>query len=343
MEARWFSWMAALGDPTRARMLHLLEQHELSVSELAHVLQLPQSTTSRHLKVLTDDGWVGSRRDGTSRLYRLTEDSANQGRRLLWTTTRDALRAERLFVQDCVRLERLLLERRSRSEEFFANAADYWDGLRDELFGVSFQLSMLSALLSPSHTVGDFGCGTGRLSQLIAPHCREVLAVDNSEAMVDIARQRLQSHDNVQVIHAPLQNLPIAARRCHVVLLSLVLHYIAEPGVALHAIARVMAPHGRLVIADVQPHDRHEYRGEMGHVWLGFSEAQLGDWLHEAGFEDMRYLPLPAEATAKGPPLFISVSERVSSASHRPVQPGASPRQAKPQTTHKSMNRKIKE
>lgn len=327
MESRWFSWMAALGDPTRARMLHLLEQHELSVNELAHVLQLPQSTTSRHLRVLTDDGWVGSRRDGTSRLYRLTEDPSNPERRLLWTVTRDALRAEKLFAQDCVRLERLLLERRSHSEEFFAKTAAYWDGLRDELFGTTFQLSMLASLLSPSHTVGDLGCGTGRLTQIIAPHCRRVFAVDSSEAMVELARQRLQPSTNVEVIHAPLQNLPLKPRCCDVVLLSLVLHYIMDPPSVLRGIARVTAPRGKLVIADVQPHNRHEYRSEMGHVWFGFGESQLADWLHQAGFNDMRYVALPAEAAAKGPPMFICVSER-SNSTDRSRRAGAASRHA---------------
>ena len=125
-----FSWMTSLADPTRVRALRLLERQELSVAELCDVMQLPQSTVSRHLKVLGDDGWLAGRRDGTSRFYALADGLPAAARRL-WSLTREQVGETGAARSDEQRLQRALTARQSRSEAFFASSAAHWDRLRE--------------------------------------------------------------------------------------------------------------------------------------------------------------------------------------------------------------------
>ena len=127
--------MTALADPIRCRMLLLLEKHELTVSELCAVLQMPQSSVSRHLKTLADDDWVTSRRDGTSRFYSMPLDELDSGAKRLWPLIREQVAATSGAGQDERRLRGVLTRRRAKSQEFFATAAGGWDRLREELFG----------------------------------------------------------------------------------------------------------------------------------------------------------------------------------------------------------------
>ena len=156
--------MAALADPIRCRILLPLERHELTVNEICSVLQLPQSTVSRHLKTLADDGWVVSRRDGTSRFYGMAMQELDPGAQRLWPLIREQVAGTNGAEQDERRLKTVLAKRRSKSEEFFASASGQWDHLRGELFGDRFHLHALLALIDPAMTIGDLGCGTGQVS-----------------------------------------------------------------------------------------------------------------------------------------------------------------------------------
>jgi DNA-binding transcriptional ArsR family regulator len=200
--------LAALADATRDRLLLLLEPHELTVSELCAVLQLPQSTVSRHLKALADAGWVTSRAEGTSRLYTMTREQEPPARRL-WLLVRDQVSGSRAAVQDHHRLQGVLADRRTRSQEFFSTTAGQWDRMRDELFGPTFHLQALLGLLDERWTVGDLGAGTGAVSAALAPFVSRVIAVDNSAAMLQAARRRLQGFRNVELRRGDLEQLPI--------------------------------------------------------------------------------------------------------------------------------------
>src|SRR5262245_49147949 len=201
--------MAVLSDPLRCRMLLVLERHELTVSEICTVLQLPQSTVSRHLKTLSDALWVSSRRDGTSRYYSMSLAELDSGARRLWPLIREQVASTSGADQDERRLETVLARRRSKSEEFFSSASGQWDRLRSELFGQSFHLHALLGLLDPNLIVADLGCGTGQLTELVAPHVRQVVAVDGSPDMLDEARRRLKAARNVELRLGTLEALPI--------------------------------------------------------------------------------------------------------------------------------------
>jgi ArsR family transcriptional regulator len=302
--------MAALADPIRCRMLLPLERHELTVNEICSVLQLPQSTVSRHLKTLADDGWVTSRRDGTSRFYGMAMQDLDPGAQRLWPLIREQIAGTNGAEQDGRRLKAVLSRRRSKSEEFFASASGQWDHLRTELFGDRFHLHALLALLEPSLEVGDLGCGTGQVSELIAPHVAKVVAVDGSTDMVQAARKRLKGLHQVDVRRGDMEALPIDDGQLDVAITALVLHHVPEPARALAEMHRTLKSGGRALIVDMLPHDRVEYQQQMGHVWLGFSEKSVRKMLDTAGFEGATFYPLPADEAARGPALFVATARK---------------------------------
>jgi ubiquinone/menaquinone biosynthesis C-methylase UbiE len=301
-----FDDLTTLADATRSRMLLLLERHELTVSELCTVLQLPQSTVSRHLKTLSDASWVVSRRDGTSRYYTLSLDERGGPARRLWALLRDQVGATAGADQDARRLKNVLARRQSKSQEFFETAAGQWDKLRADLFGTGSHLQALPALLDERWTVGDLGCGTGQVACALAPFVARVIAVDRSGEMLESARRRARDLPSVEIKRGELEALPIADAELDAATLLLVLHHLPDPAAALSEAHRVLKPGGRLVMADMLPHDREEYRQQMGHVWLGFSDEHVHRLLAAAGFKRVRIVPLPVNAAAKGPTLFVA-------------------------------------
>ena len=300
--------MAALADPIRCRMLLPLERHELTVNEICSVLQLPQSTVSRHLKTLADDGWVTSRRDGTSRFYGMAIQELDPGAQRLWPLIREQISGTNGAEHDERRLKSVLAKRRSKSEEFFASASGQWDQMRSELFGDRFHLHAMLALIDPSITVGDLGCGTGQVSELIAPHVAKVVAVDGSTDMVQAARKRLKALPQVDVRRGDMEALPIDDGQLDVAIVALVLHHVPEPARALSEVRRVLKRDGRIMIVDMLSHDRVEYQQQMGHVWLGFSEKTIKKHLEAAGFDRIATTVLPADEDAKGPALFVTTA-----------------------------------
>jgi ArsR family transcriptional regulator len=305
-----FDDLTALADATRSRMLLVLERHELTVSELCSVLQLPQSTVSRHLKTLADSNWVASRRDGTSRYYSLALDERDGATRRLWTLLRDQVSASAGAEQDARRLKGVLARRQTKSEEFFASSAGQWDRLRRELFGGASALHAIAALLDPRWVVGDLGCGTGETSAAIAPFVARTIAVDRSGEMLQAARRRLREHRSVEVRRGELESLPIDDGELDAAFMVLVLHHVPDPSAALGEAARAIKLNGRIVVCDMLPHDHEEYKQQMGHVWLGFSEEQIKRLLGGAGFTDVRIVPLPTDEEAKGPALFVASAIR---------------------------------
>jgi ArsR family transcriptional regulator len=269
---------------------------------------LPQSTVSRHLKALADAGWVSSRADGTSRFYAMARERQAPGARRLWLLVRDQVAATRTAVHDQRRLQGLLAERRSTAQAFFSTAAGQWDHLRDELFGPGVHLGALLGLLDESWTVGDLGAGTGTVAAALAPCVARVIAVDNSGAMLQAARRRLQRFANVELRRGELEDLPIEDRSLDAATLILVLPYLVQPERVFREAARVLKPGGRLLVADMLPHDRESYRSQMGHAWLGFSEAQVAGFLQDGGFHAVRVRDLPPDPRAKGPALFVATA-----------------------------------
>ena len=305
MKVGIFEWLGALNDPTRARLLNIVDRHELSVGEVCSILQAPQSTVSRHLKVLADEGWVRSRRDGTSRLYRLSLRDAPQAKCDLWRWLQDSLSEQTVVELDEQRLELVLRQREASRENYFDNRAGEWDRLRDERYGLGLELPLLSALLPDNARAADLGCGTGRLSQHLAPFSERLYCIDANREMIKACKRRLSAAPNAQIQRGRLEKLPLETSSLDVAFSVLVLHYISAPKQALEEAGRVLKPGGTLILMDLQPHEETYFSSESGQVWPGFSSEQIMGWLTAAGFGSATYQKLPARAESKGPPLFV--------------------------------------
>jgi ubiquinone/menaquinone biosynthesis C-methylase UbiE len=315
-----FGQMPVVGDPMRSRLLVVLERHELTVGELCSVVQAPQSTVSRHLKALVDGGWLTSRADGTNRRYASVASQLEASLRSLWLLVRKETVGTIPAQQDERRLTQVLAIRRSRSEEFFRAGASQWDQLRDDLFGRRFFLPALLGLLDEATVVADLGCGTGQVAEALAPFVGQVIGIDSSPSMLKTAKKRLLAHKNVELRAGTLEALPLDDGGLDAAMMFLVLHHVADPKPCVAEAFRALKPGGRLVVVDMLPHDRDEYRSQMGHVWLGFAEADVLRILRGAGLDHVRMLPLPADPRAKGPALFAA----------RAVKPAAAQRQTHP-------------
>lgn len=305
------SKLETLADPVRIRLLRLMERHELAVDELRDVVQLPQSTLSRHLQMLLEAHWCRRRRQGTSQLYRMTLDELDPVARRLWLVAREQSEAWPSVQQDALRLARRLEQREADSQAFFAGAAGQWEKWRGELYGRTFTGSAFAAALPSTYVVADLGCGTGTVAAELAPHVKQVIGVDNSVAMLKAAERRTRDFPNVELRRGDVSALPIDDATADVSLLLLVLTYVPDPSAALKEAARITKPGGKVVVVDLLPHDRDDFRRQLGQATLGFEPEALKQILTTAGLSDATVRPLPPEENVRGPALFLATGTRL--------------------------------
>lgn len=304
----------SLTDPTRIRLLRLLERQELGVMELCQILLLPQSTVSRHLKILTERGWLRIRQQGAVNLYGLSESAGTEDFSTLWFPVREQCETWPAIRQDHERLNHLMEKRRKAADLFFRKAAAGWDQLRDEMYGKELTFQVLLSLL-PSHwVVADLGCGTGQVSLALAPCVKRVIAVDQSPEMLSKAQSAIGEAGNVEVRAGDLENVPIQDGECHAALLLLVLSYVERPEQVIREASRILRPGGRLVVVDLCDHLREDFQQRMGQLWLGFEKKILGRYFRDNGFRSHKISVLPTNDSAKGPPLFLACAEKAGNA-----------------------------
>ncbi len=307
--------LSQLGDAVRLRMIRVLEQEELAVGELVRVLQIPQSSGSRHLRVLADGGWLFKRTSGPAAYYRVVLDDLPIQLRAIWVTLRDQLGDDPNLREDDRRLQAVLGERMADSEGFFGRVAGEWDDLRNDMFGRVFTDNSLLGFLNPTWHVADLGCGTGNATELMSPWVERVSAVDRSPEMLEAAKERLrergQDSKNVDFLTGELTDLPLETGSIDVAACVLVLHHVDEHIDALKEMKRVLRTSnngGMLLVVDMCGHDRIEYRHTMGHVHLGFSEEERIEMFKEADFTNVRVNKLRPDVGASGPSLFAAVA-----------------------------------
>jgi ArsR family transcriptional regulator len=300
------AWMGTLADPTRLRILRVLEREELSVLELCEVLKLPQSTVSRHLKTLADQGWASCRREGTQAFYRAAPHAA-PGAQRLWRLARAETDGWPAVEQDALRLEARLEARRSAAQRFFAGAAGEWDRVRAEAYGREFEVAVLRSLVPPGWTIADLGCGTGAFTAELARSGAHVVGVDQSAAMLKVARRATRALPNVELHQGSLEALPLPDGSCDAALLLLVLSYVAAVEPVLREAHRVLAPGGRLVVVDAYPHADEPFRRRLGQARPGIDPRALVETLDALGLERAGADgPVAARSPRSGPDLFLA-------------------------------------
>lgn len=299
--------IAILSEPTRLRALCVLEREELSVGELSRVLQAPQSTVSRHLKLLAGAGWVQSRTERTATYYRVWLDDLAEPDRAMWKLLREQVEGRGETAADVRRLAEVLAERQTDSLTFFGRVAGEWDAVRRDLFGDRFTSEALLSLIRPDWVVADVGCGTGNVASLLSPVVERVIAVDQSGPMLDAARQRLEGASNVQFEQGAVEALPIEDASVDAAVCALVLHHVEDVEAACTELGRVLRGDrsgGVALVIDMYAHERAEYRLQMGHRHLGFDPGALCTMLRTAGFGSTLVRLLACGASTKGPGLF---------------------------------------
>jgi ubiquinone/menaquinone biosynthesis C-methylase UbiE/DNA-binding transcriptional ArsR family regulator len=275
--------LRAAAEETRLRILALLAEGELSVSDLTDILGQSQPRISRHLKLLVEAGLVERHREGAWAFFRLSESRAALADPLLSGLDR----TEPPLSEDCARLDAVRAQRAETAQTFFARLAPKWDELRSlHVPEAIVEAAVVEALGDrPIGSLIDLGTGTGRMLGLLAPRAGRATGLDSSHAMLSVARANLERQGLSRVdlrqgdIHAP----PFARASFDLVVVHQVLHYLDDPARALRGAARLVAPGGRLLVVDFAPHELEFLRTSQAHRRLGFSADQVSGWLAEAG------------------------------------------------------------
>jgi len=296
--------LRALADATRLRILALLEQDELSVHELQEITHMGQSRISTHLGLLQEAGFLQSRREGKRSFYRRLPLADAPTRDFLQFAMRGAKEMSE-FSADRINLKRILSRRREQAQVYFNQVAGRFD--RSYGPGRSWQaFGHLLLRILPPLTVADLGSGEGLLSELLARRCKRVIAVDNSERMVEYGARKARKNGlkNLEFRLGDLQNPPLEPASVDLAILSQALHHAEEPIQALQGAGRILRPGGQIMILDLLQHHFEQARDLYGDRWLGFAESDLDRWLQEAGFSRIEISVVGRE---EDPPHFQTI------------------------------------
>ena len=303
--ASTINFLRLLADPTRLRLLLLLEQEELSVAELQQILGMGQSRISSHLAQLKRAGVVEDRRAGKNVYYGASENGQDSRRARIAELTRTLARELPETSRDRTSLKLVLRKRQDKAREYFDELAGKFG--RRYCPGRSWQaLAHALITLLPRLTVADLGAGEGTLSQLLAKNARKVIAIDNSPKMVEFGSQLAKKHGfkNLEYRLGDIEEPPIANNSIDLAILSQALHHAIHPQQAIGAAHRILKRGGRLVILDLLSHRFERARELYADHWLGFSEVQLHQFLEKNSF---REIEVSVVAREKQSPHFQTV------------------------------------
>lgn len=301
--------LRAAGESTRLRLLVLLSDADLTVTDLIDILGQSQPRISRHLRLLVEGGLVERHQEGAWAYFRTADEGPAAG--LAETLLAGLDRDDPQLARDRERLDAVRKRRAEKASGYFASHAHEWDALRSlHVEEAKVEAAMLDlAGTRPFQAMLDLGTGTGRLLELFAPLYVRGVGVDMSRDMLAVARANLDRAGltRVQVRQGDIFLLPTPAGHFDFVALHQVLHYLDDPAAAIREAARALAPGGRLLIADFAPHELEFLREEHSHLRLGFSHAQLREWLEAAGLEVDRMVDLKPEIASGAPKLTVTL------------------------------------
>ncbi len=287
----------ALSDPTRLRLLNILNEVELNVNEIVSIVDMIQSGVSRHLKILLESGLLSSRKQGSFIYYSANQTSEN---RTLIQYVCSKARTDEICTLDLEKARQSIVIRKNRTRRFFSTVAPQWDRLKKEVLG-EFDLNrVLRDEIGRSLIVADLGCGTGEMLAVLSREstdnrAEKFIGVDSSPEMLEQARIRLSASDSIDLRLGELENLPMRDREVDGVILSMVLFHIFEPQKAIAEVFRVLKPGGLFLLADFKKHDHENIRDIIGGVWLGFTRPQIEKWFRSVGFDIQKFQEFQVE------------------------------------------------
>ena len=298
-----------LGDEGRIRILGLLEKEELSVAELQEILGMGQSRISMQLSQLKQAGLVDVRRVGQKSLYHVTP-SAEAGA-LLAETLRRSPKEISAMADDQEALSLALRKRKDKLRSYFDEVAGRFG--RNYVPGRSWQaLAEMLLKLMPPCVVADLGAGEGTLALMLAQRARRVIAVDNSEKMVQYGAELARSHGvkNLEYRLGDLEELPLAPGEVDLAIFHQSLHHAIHPQKAVEEASRIVRPGGHIVVLDLLKHGFEQARDLYADVWLGFSALELHNFLGKAGFTSVDVAPVPSDQADPHFETVLAVAEK---------------------------------
>jgi len=279
--------LRAAGEQTRLRLLVLLANGDLTVSELIDILGQSQPRISRHLKLLSEAGLLERYQEGAWAYFRAVDSGPAAAMINDFISAIDG--SDPQILRDRERLEELRARRAARAAEYFSKNADSWDQIRSfHVDDAQVEAAMLEMVgTTPFQNMLDLGTGTGRVLELFAPYYEHAVGLDASRDMLAVARANLDEAglSRVQTRQGDVYRLPVEGDRFNLVTIHQVLHYLDDPAMAIREAAKALAPAGQLLIVDFAPHHLDFLREKHAHLRLGFSDEQMCGWMQEAGLE----------------------------------------------------------
>jgi ArsR family transcriptional regulator len=278
--------LRAAAEETRLRVLALLAEGELSVSDLTDILGQSQPRISRHLKLLVEAGIIERHREGAWAFFRVAEQGP--GATLLRPILTALDPSDHRLAADRERLAAVRRQRAEAAQGFFARMAPEWDRLRSLQASEDLVEDAIVDALGPKpiHTILDLGTGTGRMLQLLGPGASRAVGLDASHAMLSVARANLERAGvRAELRQGDIYAPPFGRGSFDLVVIHQVLHYLDDPARALREAANLLSPGGRILVVDFAPHGLEFLRESQAHRRLGFAREQVAGWLDEAGLD----------------------------------------------------------
>ena len=277
--------LQALVDPTRLRILALLRRMELSVGELAILLDQSQPRVSRHVRILANAGVIERRREGSWVFLTVAADDRNEPIFALLDAWADS-GSEQVFQSDASKLDRIRADRSEAATRYFTSHAEVWDSIRS-LHVAESEVEDAIARALGDQSLGrlvDIGTGTGRMIELFGREALQSIGIDRSSEMLRLARVKLEAAGIPSSLRqGDMYALPLDEGAADTVIIHQVLHYAHSPAAAIDEAARVLAPNGRLLVIDFAAHEREELRSTDAHIRLGFDDETMAGWFKAAG------------------------------------------------------------
>lgn len=293
--------LEAAGEGTRLRLLALLAEAELTVTELVTILGQSQPRISRHLKLLVEAGLIDRHREGAWAFFLLNPQGGAGG--LAHTIVERLDGTDPVLAADAARLVEVRSARAAQAQRYFAAQAGNWDRIRSLHVPEARVEAALRALVgkTPVEAFLDLGTGTGRMLELIAPFASRAVGVDQSPQMLSLARARVEAAGlrHVSLRQGDIYAVPVERDGYDLVLVHQVLHFLDDPARALREARRTLRPGGRLIVIDFAPHTEEFLRADHAHRRLGFAREEIEGFLAEAGLDTVAHqLLMPANGEA---------------------------------------------
>ncbi|MFZ0837278.1 MAG: metalloregulator ArsR/SmtB family transcription factor [Xanthobacteraceae bacterium] len=316
--------LKAAGEETRLRLLALLAEAELTVTELTDILRQSQPRISRHLRLLAESGLVVRFREGSWAFFRLAEHGAKAELARVLAAQLDP--NDPVMARDRERLAQVRAARATAAQGYFRAHAAEWDRIRRLHAADAAVEAEIQAVLAdrPFRSLLDLGTGTGRMLELLGPELERGLGIDLSLDMLALARARLDRAELRQcsVRQGDIYDLALPRDSFDVVIVHQVLHYLDDGARAVREAARVLRPQGRLLVVDFAPHEHEFLREEHAHRRLGFAEETVSQWLEQAGLDVISHHSVPPDAGSEGEiavSLWLARDPRLAMAGSREV------------------------